>query len=317
MIGTQPCQSAPGHGRSTSFRAAFPLWTDGSLLPLWRSGSLLPGFDIPSGRKPGIPVNPGALGPHSKAAAGKPQQAAVSPREAGLHEKSLSPQSIASHPWGTTFLWGRLLFLMNLPSVIPVMLLQQCNTFPHGLLPLYIFEPRYRAMVQHALKTDRMFCIGTLTPSSDGEALESDDRISEFSTAAVIRACVGNQDGTSHLVLQGMQRVRFVSWEQYQPFRIARIEPIATCCRNQTKAARKSQLLLARVLGLICQKTATGQQLATQLQNLADPAHVADFVAGNLVRDASARQPLLGMTEVEDRLDFLLKLMPDPGEKLS
>ena len=195
------------------------------------------------------------------------------------------------------------------------MLLQHCNVFPLGMLPLYIFEPRYRVMVRHALEHDRMLCIGNLAPSDEEEAMESDDRISEFSTAAVIRACVGNEDETSHLVLQGMQRVKFVSWEQYEPFRIARIAPVETVSRDGGACARKSQTLLLRVLALIRPGTETGTQLSEQLSKLTDPAHLADFVAGNLIRDASARQPLLGMTEVEDRLDFLLDLVPEAGIK--
>ena len=204
---------------------------------------------------------------------------------------------------------------MNLPSVVPVMLLQQCNVFPLGMLPLYIFEPRYRAMVKHALEHDRLLCIGCIEPSDDEEAVESDDRICEFSTLSVVRACVGNEDGTSHLVLQGMTRVRFISWEQYEPFRIARIEPLETTSANPTAAARKSKQLLNRVLNLIRPDTDTGRQLTDQLTNLTDPAHLADFVAGNLIRDAAIRQPLLGMGEVEDRLDFLLDLLPAPAKK--
>ena len=131
---------------------------------------------------------------------------------------------------------------MNLPSVVPVMLLQQCNVFPQGLLPLYIFEQRYRTMLAHALQHDRILCIGKLDPSEDDEAVESDERINEFSTAAVIRAGVANEDGTSHLMLQGVQRVRFVSWEQYEPFRIARIEALETRTGDARTARTKSHV---------------------------------------------------------------------------
>ncbi len=204
---------------------------------------------------------------------------------------------------------------MNLPAVVPVMLLQQCNVFPLGMLPLYIFEPRYRAMLQRALETDRMVCIGSLAPDEDEEAVESDDRIAEYSTLAVIRACVGNDDGTSNLVLQGVQRVKFVAWEQYEPFRIAKIAPLETVSDNPASAAEKGQKLLQRVLSMIRPDTAGGAQLVGQLTKLTDPAHLADFVAGNLLRDPAVRQPLLGMAEVEERLDFLLELVPEPDTK--
>jgi Lon protease-like protein len=199
---------------------------------------------------------------------------------------------------------------MNLSPVVPVMLLQQCNLFPNGLLPLYVFEPRYRAMLRHALEHDRMLCIGTLSPCDEDQAVESDDRISEYSTAAVIRACVANEDGTSQLILQGTQRVRFLSWEQYEPFRIARIEPLETTCPDPASAALKSEELLQRVLARLSPGTDTGRQIEAQLHKLRDPALLTDFVAGNLIHDSDLRQPLLGMTNVEERLDYLLHLLP-------
>lgn len=203
---------------------------------------------------------------------------------------------------------------MKLPAVIPVMLLPKCNVLPQGLLPLYIFEPRYRAMLQYALQTDRLLCVGTLTPSREEQMVETDELIHEFSTAAVIRACVRNADGTSHLVLQGLQRVRLVSWEQYEPFRIARIDPLEDRISDAGSAGRKKELLLARVLGLIRQDTDAGRQLAGQLQQLDDPAGLADFVAGHLIPDALKRQPLLGMPEVGERLDYLLDLLQAGGQ---
>ncbi len=56
---------------------------------------------------------------------------------------------------------------MNLPSVVPVMLLQRCNVFPHEFLPLNIFEQRYRTMLSHALEHDRMICVGKLDHADD------------------------------------------------------------------------------------------------------------------------------------------------------
>ncbi|MEM7147653.1 MAG: LON peptidase substrate-binding domain-containing protein, partial [Verrucomicrobiota bacterium] len=49
---------------------------------------------------------------------------------------------------------------LPLPSAAPVMILPDCNLLPHGFLPLFIFEPRYRAMLRDCLESDRLFCIG-------------------------------------------------------------------------------------------------------------------------------------------------------------
>ena len=96
--------------------------------------------------------------------------------------------------------------------------------FPHALLPLYIFEPRYRAMLEHALAEHRMFCVALINPNRT--EWNSVDDFRHTATVGLIRACVGRADGTSNLILQGLQRVRFASFLQAGPFPIAEIEPL-------------------------------------------------------------------------------------------
>ena len=53
---------------------------------------------------------------------------------------------------------------VTLPEQLPVMPLPGAVLFPHALLPLYIFEPRYRKMLEHALRKHRMFCVTLIKP---------------------------------------------------------------------------------------------------------------------------------------------------------
>jgi Lon protease-like protein len=48
---------------------------------------------------------------------------------------------------------------MALPERLPVMVLGGATLFPNTLLPLFIFEPRYRAMLESALNTDRLLAV--------------------------------------------------------------------------------------------------------------------------------------------------------------
>src|SRR6266498_470444 len=87
-----------------------------------------------------------------------------------------------------------------LPQQVPVMPLPGALLFPHALLPLYIFEPRYRQMLKHALSHHRMFCVALIKPHCTTWQSPADF----FHTAGVglIRACVDRGDGTSNLILQ-------------------------------------------------------------------------------------------------------------------
>src|SRR6266403_2637710 len=117
-----------------------------------------------------------------------------------------------------------------LPKQLPVMPLPGAVLFPHALLPLYIFEPRYREMLEHALQRDRMFSVTLIKPSCPEWHAPED--FFHFATVGLIRACVGRDDGTSNLILEGLQRVRFAGFEQETPFPIARIDIIES--RNNT-----------------------------------------------------------------------------------
>jgi Lon protease-like protein len=55
----------------------------------------------------------------------------------------------------------------DLPQILPVFPLNGVLLLPRGRLPLNIFEPRYLAMVEDALKGDRL--IGMIQPSAPGE----------------------------------------------------------------------------------------------------------------------------------------------------
>src|SRR6187455_127874 len=58
---------------------------------------------------------------------------------------------------------------MQLPLEVPVMTLPSATLFPQALLPLYIFEPRYRKMLADALKGPRMFSVAMQKPGRTRE----------------------------------------------------------------------------------------------------------------------------------------------------
>ncbi|MBL9154951.1 MAG: LON peptidase substrate-binding domain-containing protein [Verrucomicrobiales bacterium] len=185
--------------------------------------------------------------------------------------------------------------LEKLPESIPVMVLP-CTLFPHCLLPLYIFEPRYRAMLSTALAADRMFCIGTVP-----EGGEPDD-IAPISTAGLVRACVTHENGTSHLILVGTKRIRFTGWRQMAPFRIATIEPIDCEIEDADLAER----LASETIDLVEELTGPDQTMSVKLHDnlrlLNDPSAVADVIAHTFVTGATERQRLLETRDVVERL---------------
>ena len=112
---------------------------------------------------------------------------------------------------------NRLLRLFPLPEVV---------LLPGTLLPLHIFEPRYRAMVADSLEGDRLIGMAMLEPGWEegGEA----PRIRRVGGAGEIVESEKLPDGRYNIVLEGRFRYRIVQErETSTPYRVASVEEAA------------------------------------------------------------------------------------------
>lgn len=194
---------------------------------------------------------------------------------------------------------------IDIPDRAPVMVLPQAVLFPHAFMPLYIFEPRYRQMLAWALEHDRMFCIAQVRIGVV-EAISTED-FHEVVGVGLIRACVGREDGTSHLVLQGLQRVQLTGFTQEAPFRIAEIEPL----ENLETESDETQHLAAQAVALCGELRERGMPLPetfdSELAKITDPGKLCDLLAHTLVADPISRQTMLEELSVERRIRTLIR----------
>jgi Lon protease-like protein len=195
----------------------------------------------------------------------------------------------------------------SLPGRVPVIPLPGALLFPHALLPLYIFEERYREMLEHALNHHRMFSVALIKP--DRIEWESPSDFFHIAGIGLIRACVGRGDGTSNLILQGLERVRFTSFEQEAPFPVATIEPL----ESETSSSVETEALAAKVLELYSKLRTKGRELPEKvdryLSDLNDMEMLADLMASTFVNDPMRRQHVLEELVLNQRLRMLIQYL--------
>jgi len=187
---------------------------------------------------------------------------------------------------------------MVVPSEMPVMVLPDCHLFPGCLLPLFIYEDRYRLMLSHTLDSHRMFCIG------NREGNGTDSPISPYSTAGLVRACVRQGEGTSNLLLLGIVRIRLCEWKQITPYRIARVEAMQTDPGDPDRV----QELRLKAMKLYVDAGATDheRQLREMLKDQ-DSETVCDRLSDSFARCPKLQQRLLAELRLERRFEMLIE----------
>lgn len=190
------------------------------------------------------------------------------------------------------------------PDEIPVMVLDGITLFPNTLLPLHIFEPRYREMLQFALESDRIFAVAMPRKKIEGDVFN-------VAGAGLIRACVKNADGTSNLILQGIQRVRFTGWKKGKSFRMACAEPLFAT----NKIAFETEALVTEAQRL-CRRFKTAgvefpEQFSHCLEKAADADVFSDVMSSLLIKNSATRQSLLEELDVTQRLKDLIAALRD------
>jgi ATP-dependent Lon protease len=212
---------------------------------------------------------------------------------------------------------------MEIPNEAPVMTLPGVTLFPETLLPLHIFEPRYRRMLAAVLRSRRMFVVAMQKPGGAGAMPAA------VAGLGFVRVCVGHPDGTSHLVMQGHSRVELTEMARQEPFPVCRIRRLpAPACDSVAIDA-----LMAKVRDLVTERIQLGfsssaagaRKLSARMQRaqalltvpeilgcpekLSNPGQVADLVSSALLTRAAQKQIILETVEVEPRLKHLIHFL--------
>ncbi len=208
---------------------------------------------------------------------------------------------------------------LNIPSRLPVMILPNVTLFPGMMLPLFIFEPRYRRMLADVLEGDRMFALAMHKPGSQREIPVS------IGGVGLVRVSVQNDDGTSNLVLQGLARVTIERRVQYKPYPIIAVAPIDASDERSVTAealmAKLKDIVSARFVlsspidvgGAVLPEGMTPAKLTAlimkQFKAIESPGQLADLVSSSFIRDSALRQEILETVAVEERLRKLIHFL--------
>jgi uncharacterized protein len=197
-----------------------------------------------------------------------------------------------------------------MPKLVPVFPLPEVVLFPGTILPLHIFEPRYREMMADALTGERTLAVALLKPGF--EPLYYTPRAPIHATIGVGRIVESEQveDGNYNLLLRGAGRATIVEELCERSYRLARDEPVETYCSSSPVVTRE---LRAGLFDAIRENPALDQDLRRHWLRLAETEleldELSDLIAASIPVEAELRQCLLAEPDAFARAMMLKEQM--------
>lgn len=184
---------------------------------------------------------------------------------------------------------------------LPVFPLPSAVLLPHELLPLHIFEPRYRAMIQDVVEGAGVLAIANLAPGWEGD-YEGRPRLEPVCGAGVVARHEKLADGRWNILVHGIARVRITGEHPpRQPYRRVTAELVEDRITGPLDDEADS---VRRMLFALCAaRPGPGANALAQLASRAeDPSSLADIVCAALLSEHARRLRALLSVDVGARL---------------
>ena len=204
--------------------------------------------------------------------------------------------------------------LMAALAELPLFPLPQVVLFPRALLPLHVFEPRYRAMLKDVIETHGAMAIALIDPSGEVDA-HGHPKIAPVAGAGIVVEHQTMADGRSNILLHGTARVRIEELPFIPPYRRAKatiLEDVVTDVTADDRAA-----LLAAATAFSSEVHKRDPNFSFRLPPNVEAGTLADLCAHHLIIDARVRQSLLEERDVSARVQTVIRELANQQHALN
>jgi len=180
--------------------------------------------------------------------------------------------------------------------------------FPGAVLPLHIFEERYRQMIAHCIAEQAPFGVCLIRSGQEvGGAAEP----FEVGTTAHIVQVTELEEGRLNVVCTGGQRFRIQQVTQSAPYIVADVEIMAAEPVDDRETAHLVRLATELFAEYVRLNLAIVNQWTRSIEAPNGAAALSDHIAARIGIDAPGRQRLLEEVSTKRRLEVEIELLSD------
>lgn len=189
---------------------------------------------------------------------------------------------------------------------LPLFPLPQVALFPGAVLPLHVFEPRYKAMIRDCLSTHRALAVVQVT-NADQLDEHGHPTIATIAGAGVIVDHAELPEGRFNILVRGRARVRLAELPFVPPYRIAKATILPT---EETHVSEQDMTaLLANAQSFVSLVRERDHDFEFRTPRGAPPGFIVDVCAHHLVIDAVDRQQILETLDLNQRVQRVTEIL--------
>ena len=194
---------------------------------------------------------------------------------------------------------------------LPLFPLPDVVLFPQQLLPLHIFESRYRMLLQSVLESDKRFGIVRINPQTGAMA--------DVGCCAEVLQHQTTDDGRSYIVSLGQQRFRLLNITRETPYRTAMVSWIEDAPIQDQDSLntlhKQVHSALTDVVSLTAKLQTREVELPEDLPEL--PRELSFWIGAHLDQAADEQQSLLELTDTVERLQRQFDMLDHTRRQLA
>jgi uncharacterized protein len=191
---------------------------------------------------------------------------------------------------------------------VPLFALPNVVLFPRAILPLHIFEERYKAMTADALSGNCLIAMALLKRGWEKCYYER-PAIEPVVCVGKILSSERLDDGRYNFLLQGLVRVRVLKECSARPYRVAKVEKLAETEAMEIDLANDRQRLIEMFCGEPLSSLPSAEQLKRIVTSSLPTSDIADLIAFHMIDSIPIKQSLLAEPDVRSRVSRLVSMM--------
>ncbi len=190
---------------------------------------------------------------------------------------------------------------IHIPQELPILPLRGTVLYPELILPIMVGRKKSVKLIDDAMEKDRI--IGVVTQKRSEIEDPKEEELHRFGVAALILRMIREVDGSQRVIVQGISRIQIKEYIQRNPYYRARIEATE---EGSIKGVEVDAIMM-NLKGLFQKAVELApyltSELGTMVNNIKSPAILADLIASNLNINASEKQRILEMVDIQERLN--------------